>query len=61
MILDIVAYFFIFAAIVCSGGLLMLFIILVVLDSEPKDALPLLWMAVLVGGFVWALFRLGVM
>ena len=61
MILNIVAYFFIVAAVLISGGLLMLFIILVVLDGGWKKAQPLLWMAVLVGGFVWALFRLGMM
>jgi len=61
MILNIVAYFFIVAAIVIAAGLPMLFIILVVLDGGWKKAQPLLWMAVLVGGFVWALFRLGMM
>jgi hypothetical protein len=61
MIADIVAYFFIMLAIIVAGGLLLLFITLVVLDGGWKKAQPLLWMAVLVGGFVWALFRLGVM
>ena len=61
MILDIIAYFFIVVAVVIAVGLLALFITLVLLDDKPKDAIPLLWMAVLVGGFVWALFQLGVM
>ena len=61
MILDIVAYFFIIVAVLIAGGAFALWVLLVALDGKPKKWLPLLWMAVLVGGFVWALFRLGVM
>jgi hypothetical protein len=60
MIADIVAYFFIFAAIVFSAGVLILFSILA-FGNGLKKALPLLWMGVLAAGFVWALFQLGVM
>ena len=61
MILDILAYFFITLAIGLGGLVLLLFVILVFTDNEPKDVFPLLGVAVILGGFVWALFHLGAM
>ena len=61
MIGDVIAYIIIGGIVAVAIVLLILFIILVVVDYEPKRARPLVAFALLVAGFVWALFRLGVM
>jgi hypothetical protein len=61
MFLDIIAYVIIGGIVATALILLILFIVLVIADYEPKRAWPLVGFALLLGGFVWALFRLGVM
>jgi hypothetical protein len=61
VLLDILAYVIIGGIVATALILLILFIVLVVVDYEPKRAWPLVGFALLLVGFVWALFRLGVM
>jgi hypothetical protein len=61
MLLDVIAYFLIAFVVAFAFIVLILFILLVIADSTWKEALPLLGFALLLAGFVWALFRLGVM
>jgi len=61
VLLDVLAYSLIAITAIVVGGFLLLFIVVVVLGDGLKKALPLLGLALLLGGFVWALFRLGVM
>ena len=61
MILDFLAYFLIVAALLIAGGFLLLFVTVYTLDGNPSKAKHLLFFALLLAGFVWALFRLGVM
>lgn len=59
MFLTILAYFLIALVASIAIGVLILFIILVIADNEPKRAWPLLAFAGLIGGFLWALVHLG--
>jgi hypothetical protein len=61
MLLDILAWSILALIVIIAVVVLLLFILLVVADSNWKEAWPLLAFAALLGGFVWALIRLGVM